>query len=165
MPSRSYAPNYITKNGLARLRDELKRLLLSRPPPAPLGTVEDRALHTGLGARIAKLDRRIAAALVAGEQHAPDCVGFGAEVLLLDDAGNTLQVAIVGEDEANPARGKLAHLSDTAQALIGRRAGEVVFLRMPCFHAAGTARADGSGELSYAYRRYVIASFDYCAQA
>lgn len=160
---RQYNP---TRSGLSRLRDELKRLLLARvPAAAPLGTSEERAQTASLGARIARLDRRIADALAAEDTPAapaatPDVVDDGAAVLLLDDQGNAVQVSIVAEEEANPAQGKLAHLSDAAQALLGRHVGDVVFLRLPTFTPRGRS-ADASGELCYAYRRYTVAAFDY----
>jgi transcription elongation GreA/GreB family factor len=163
MPSTpsSRAQNHLTRRGLACLRDELRRLLRAPiPPAAPLGTPEDRALTAGLGASIARLDRRIADAQRASEPASPERIAFGADVLLIDDHGAALRVALVGDDETRTGRSSLPISSDAAQALLGRAAGEVVFLRIPRFRQL-EARADGSGELSYAYRRYVIASFDY----
>ena len=51
---------------------------------------------------------------------------FGATVALRRDDGRTQTFHIVGEDEAEPARGTISHVSPLARALFGKAAGDVV---------------------------------------
>jgi transcription elongation GreA/GreB family factor len=53
---------------------------------------------------------------------------FGATVLLEHADGTRLQYQIVGEDEADPAAGKISYVSPFARLLIGASAGDVVAL-------------------------------------
>lgn len=56
----------------------------------------------------------------------PDEVAFGTTVTIRREDRREQTYRIVGEDEADPARGLLSHVSPVAQALRGRRVGEVV---------------------------------------
>jgi transcription elongation GreA/GreB family factor len=51
---------------------------------------------------------------------------FGSTVTLAMPDGGTARYQIVGEDEAEPAAGKISYVSPIARALIGRVAGERV---------------------------------------
>ncbi len=59
-------------------------------------------------------------------------VVFGATVNVLDqESGKSLQVQIVGVDEANLKEGKISISSPVARALIGRTQGEEVIVHAP----------------------------------
>ncbi|HAP13293.1 MAG TPA: transcription elongation factor, partial [Afipia sp.] len=51
---------------------------------------------------------------------------FGATVTIERDDSRSLAYRIVGEDEADPAKGLLSHASPLARALIGKGVGEAV---------------------------------------
>lgn len=51
---------------------------------------------------------------------------FGATVTVRRDDGRTQTFRIVGEDEAEPARGTLSHVSPLARALFGKTVGDTV---------------------------------------
>jgi transcription elongation GreA/GreB family factor len=53
-------------------------------------------------------------------------VHFGATVTLERDDGRKQTWHIVGEDEADPAKGTISHVSPLARALYGKRVGDVV---------------------------------------
>jgi transcription elongation GreA/GreB family factor len=55
-------------------------------------------------------------------------VAFGNLVTFRRDDGRTQQLRIVGEDEANPARGSMSYVSPVARALMGRAVGDFVGL-------------------------------------
>lgn len=55
-----------------------------------------------------------------------DVVRFGSTVTLEKPDGETVEYRIVGEDEADPARGSISYVSPIASRLIGRTAGDVV---------------------------------------
>ncbi|MEJ0025910.1 MAG: GreA/GreB family elongation factor [Rhizomicrobium sp.] len=53
-------------------------------------------------------------------------MGFGSEVVFRRHGGPPETFQIVGEDEADPAQGRISYVSPIAQALMGARAGETV---------------------------------------
>ncbi len=53
-------------------------------------------------------------------------VRFGMSVTLEDDAGKAVTWKIVGEDEADPAKGSISHVSPMALALFGKSVGDTV---------------------------------------
>jgi transcription elongation GreA/GreB family factor len=53
-------------------------------------------------------------------------VQFGSTVRILRDDGRRQIFRIVGEDEADPARGTISHVSPVARALMGKAVGDVV---------------------------------------
>jgi transcription elongation GreA/GreB family factor len=62
-------------------------------------------------------------------------VRFGATVTLARSDGSRLTYRIVGEDEADPAEGRISYVSPIARLLIGAAVGNVVAL------------ADGAAEI------------------
>ena len=55
-----------------------------------------------------------------------DLVRFGMGVTLEGGDGKKVHWKIVGEDEADPAKGTISHVSPMAVALFGKKVGEVV---------------------------------------
>ena len=53
-----------------------------------------------------------------------ETVQFGSRVDLLRSDGRRQSFRIVGEDEAEPAKGALSYVSPLAQALLGKRVGD-----------------------------------------
>lgn len=70
------------------------------------------------------LSRRETAEVVPLEDDSA-IVRFGMTVSLEDDDGKKARWRIVGEDEADPAKGSISHISPMAQALFGKAMGEV----------------------------------------
>src|SRR5256885_5700066 len=71
--------------------------------------------------------RRRATARVVAPLPAPDTVRFGVTVTLrYAGDGADARFKIVGEDEADPARGLVSFVSPLAQALLGKRIGDEV---------------------------------------
>jgi transcription elongation GreA/GreB family factor len=103
----SAMPNLVTVSGLAQIEAEIARL---------------EALARDL--RYWRVRR--ASAAVTEPPAKPTEVGFGTTVTLRRPNGDKQLWRIVGEDEADPARGLLSWASPVAQALIGAAAGDVV---------------------------------------
>jgi transcription elongation GreA/GreB family factor len=61
-------------------------------------------------------------------------VRFGSSVTFLRDDGREQTFRIVGEDEADPAKGSISHVAPLARAMFGKRVGDVV--------AAGAGEAE-----------------------
>lgn len=126
-------PNYVTSNGLAQLRDELARLGAEQERVGrDLEEVARTQALAALTARRVELEHRIANAELVAQpaEGSVDEVRFGATVSVETEVG-LRQYSIVGVDEADPARGKIAFVSPLARALLGRSVGEVIQLRTP----------------------------------
>jgi len=53
-------------------------------------------------------------------------VQFGHTITIERDDGRRQTYRIVGEDEADPAKGSISYVSPLARSLLGRRVGDVV---------------------------------------
>jgi transcription elongation factor GreB len=143
--------NYITPNGLQRLRDELK-FLLARERPAVTQVVAwaagngDRSENADYQygkRRLREIDRRIrflrkridAAAIVDPETprsgQAASRVFFGATVRFANAAGTERLVRIVGVDEIDLDRNHISWMSPLARALMKSGPGDRVVLHAP----------------------------------
>ena len=71
------------------------------------------------------LARRATARLVPPPADTTE-VKFGSTVAIARDDGRHQTFRIVGEDEADPARGTLSHVAPLARALLGKRVGDTV---------------------------------------
>jgi len=56
----------------------------------------------------------------------PGRVQFGVTVEIEREDGRRQRFRIVGEDEADPARGSVSYVSPLARAVLGRRVGDAV---------------------------------------
>jgi transcription elongation GreA/GreB family factor len=64
--------------------------------------------------------------VLAPEPEDNSVVRFGHTVTILRDGGRQQTFGIVGEDEADPVRGTISHISPLARALFGKGVGDVV---------------------------------------
>jgi transcription elongation factor GreB len=111
----SAAPNYVTPEGLSGLRAALARA---------------EAAHDDREARYYR--ERVERAIVVDPRKQPsDVVEFGARVRAHDRQGHELRVQIVGEDEADPAHGRISWESPVARALMDHHVGERVRVMRP----------------------------------
>ena len=141
------AKNYITPAGHARLKNELQDLL-DRERPEVVRTVTwaasngDRSENADYQygkRRLRQIDSRIRfltqrldiAEVVDPARSGVEQVFFGATVTYADGKGVERTVAIVGQDEVDPARGHISWISPVARALNKAREGDVVTLRTP----------------------------------
>lgn len=125
--------NLVTPTGLAALEEELREL---RAEEARLSAQQGAGSDTGLVRRLAALDEeililedRIASAVLVPTPPAGTAeVKLGATVTTKEVGAGASSVTftIVGVDEADPLEGLVAFTAPVAQALLGRRAGEVV---------------------------------------
>jgi transcription elongation factor GreB len=141
-------PNYVTPEGLAKLRAELDQLTKVERPrvvnevaeAAAMGDRSENAEYIYGKRRLREIDRRLrflgqridAAVVVAAGQGAPrDRAYFGATVELEDDDGQRKIWQLVGEDETDAAAGRISHKSPVGAALLGKRVGDEVTVRTP----------------------------------
>jgi transcription elongation GreA/GreB family factor len=118
-------PNPVTPEGFARIEAEVARL------EAALKTEANVLLRETLERDLRYWSVKKARAEIArppdGES---DTVAFGSNVTIAR-AGRRQTLRIVGEDEADPAQGKVSWRSPLAQCLLGARTGDVVEMAKP----------------------------------
>jgi transcription elongation GreA/GreB family factor len=114
--------NLVTEHGLALIEAELAELR------EELGKAERQADRERLALVSRDLRywtaRRESAELSVPEPDS-DVVRFGMGVTLEGDDGKKVHWKIVGEDEANPAKGTISHVSPMAIALFGKSVGDI----------------------------------------
>ena len=114
-------PNYVTPGGLVALQAQLAELQEQR-----------RQLLEPVERDIRYFQERIERAVVIDPANQPrDKVSFGALAATVDEDGTERRFAIVGEDEADPAVGKISWVSPLARALTGAAVGDSVVWKRP----------------------------------
>ena len=126
VPPRAYlpegVPNYVTKEGLDALKEELKNLETERVKAG-----DNYIMVNFIDATIKQLVGRINSAVeVDLSKVSKDTVSFGAWVRY-----NGRVVRIVGVDEADVNKGLVSFVSPIAKALMGKKAGVVIELKGP----------------------------------
>ena len=123
--------NYVTPEGMNELLEEKQMLLEEKDNPGGSNENENRIALNHINAKLSLLEDRIASARIVDlKGEAPDEIRFGAHVQLRNAALNRIQVfQIVGVDEADVSRGKIAFTSPVARALINKKAGDRAVLK------------------------------------
>ncbi|HUG03358.1 MAG TPA: transcription elongation factor GreA [Steroidobacteraceae bacterium] len=117
--------NLVTPSGLQRIEATvgLLQVALSRARADA-----DRAQIARIQRDLRYWSERQHTAEVIPAAESADVVRFGCAVTLEKPDGVTVEYRIVGEDEADPARGSISYVSPIARFLIGRVQGDVVAL-------------------------------------
>ncbi len=139
--------NYITEAGLRKLRGELDALKAERPvisaqiaEARDKGDLSENAEYDAakeaqgmLEMRIAKLEAMIAGARIIDESKLnTDSIQMLNRVTIKNmNVGKTVEYTIVSENEANLKEGKLSIGTPIAQALLGKKRGDVVEVQVP----------------------------------
>lgn len=114
-------PNLVTARGLAAIEAEVARL------QAELPTVgDDREARARLGRDLRYWQHRLSSAELMPPPPDARTVHFGSTVTIAREDGTKRTYSIVGEDEADPADGRISYVSPLARALLGKSVGEVV---------------------------------------
>ena len=139
---------FITPEGLARLRAEYDELFgIERPKivetvswAASLGDRSENADYIYGKRRLREIDKRLgylakimkqAKVVDPAKQPSRDEVRFGATVELADEDDNRRTLTIVGDDEADAAKGKIGWSAPLARSLIGAKVGDERIVRLP----------------------------------
>ncbi|MHA6719575.1 transcription elongation factor GreB [Sphingomonas sp. RS6] len=141
-------PNYITPAGYAALKAEYDQLFAEERPRL----VETIAWAAGNGdrsengdyiygrKRLREIDRRLGwlakrmkAAKVVDPSRQEDRTGvyFGATVTIVDEDDNQRTLTLVGDDEADAAKGMVGWNAPIARALRGARTGDLRRVNLP----------------------------------
>ena len=124
--------NYVTVAGYAELLAECDQLLHDRDSLSVSDENEKRITINFINATLDLLNDRISSAKVVDLLKQPkDKVRFGAEVFFTIDSDPKIQhYQIVGVDEANIAKGKIAFTSPIAKIFIDKGVGETAKLKL-----------------------------------
>jgi transcription elongation GreA/GreB family factor len=118
-------PNLVTPEGLAALEAAYNQARAAYAAAQAKGDVQ--ADRTAMARATRDLRyygaRRASAQLV--EPVGGDAVAFGRTVSIAREDGRRQSFRIVGEDEADPAKGSVSYISPLARALMGKGVGDV----------------------------------------
>lgn len=115
-------PNYVTPEGLVLLNEEMENLKKERAEAA-----SNYIQKNYIDAKMRQLSERInTAVLIDPTKSNPDVVSFGSYVKFNDKV-----VRIVGVDEADASKGLISFVSPIAKALIGKKKGDRVEVKLP----------------------------------
>jgi transcription elongation GreA/GreB family factor len=116
-------PNYVTARGLALIEEALAK---AEKDYAAAQAAADREALASAGRDLRYWQQRRASAELVAPPPDTATVHFGSKVTIARDDGRKQTWQIVGEDEAEPARGTLSYVSPVAKALAGRKVGDLV---------------------------------------
>lgn len=116
-------PNDVTETGMAQIE---AALAAARAAHATAQASSDRGAIAAAARDIRYWSARRATARVVPTPTNVSQVRFGATVTILRDDGREQRFRIVGEDEADPAKGSISHVSPLARAMLGKSVGDVV---------------------------------------
>jgi len=121
----SLHPNLVTPEGLAALDKALEEARAAYSEAQSAGDIEtDRTAMARATRDLRYYNARRATAQLVEPAPASDVVVFGSTVTFDREDGRRQTFRIVGEDEADPAKGAVSYVSPLAQALLGKRVGD-----------------------------------------
>ena len=137
----------ITREGLARLGEELERLgtvgrlriterlrraAAETNPSESADYLDAREEQALLERRIARLEERLRTARVVEPQPGNGRVDVGERVRLRDlDSGERLELELVGPHEADPSADRISIVSPLGRAVVGLRRGQIARVDAP----------------------------------
>jgi transcription elongation GreA/GreB family factor len=119
----SKLPNDVTQEGMAQIEGAL---VAARTAYAGAQAENDRAAIAAASRDLRYWNARRGSARIVLNSADTTQVRFGSSVTIVRDDGREQTFRIVGEDEANPSRGTISHVSPLARALLGKSIGDRV---------------------------------------
>jgi transcription elongation GreA/GreB family factor len=125
LPDRPISPhrNFVTEAGLAAIEAALSRFEAAHRAAADTG---DREAAAAALREVRYWRARRVSAEVVKPPADKSTAAFGMTVSLRRDDGREQSFRIVGEDEADPARGTVSYVSPLARAILAHGPGETV---------------------------------------
>ncbi|HSO62890.1 MAG TPA: GreA/GreB family elongation factor [Desulfobacterales bacterium] len=134
LPERVHSPNvnYVTPVGLRQLQENVEGILARRRSLAGVTSAETKKQLMHIDRDLRYYEERIRRAVLIDPADRPkDEVHFGAVVEVETPEGRRMTFAVVGEDEADAALGKISWVSPLAQAVAEARVGDAVVWKRP----------------------------------
>ncbi|MFB3091183.1 MAG: GreA/GreB family elongation factor [Gammaproteobacteria bacterium] len=125
-------PNYITSNGLQRMKSTVEMLRQERNQLKKEDSLSTKNRIKTVEAELRYLEKRLQCAIsVDISKQASEEIRFGATVKLVDENDQQYIFTIVGEDEAEPDEGFISWISPLARALVGKKIHDAVIWERP----------------------------------
>ena len=122
-------PNLVTPEGLAFIDAALAQARADYAAAQHAGGIEaDRTAMARATRDLRYYNARRASAQLTQPPESCDTVQFGCSVTFDREDGRRQTFRIVGEDEADPARGSVSWVSPVAQALLGKGEGDTALV-------------------------------------
>ncbi|CCE03375.1 transcription elongation factor GreA [Bradyrhizobium sp. STM 3809] len=119
-------PNLVTEAGLRALEDQLHAAQAAYDAAQAIADVNERRREQALPLRDARyFAARLRTAQLMPPPASTETIAFGSTVTFRRGDGRVQTYRIVGEDEADPKRGMISHVSPVARLLMGKAAGDV----------------------------------------
>ena len=115
--------NLVTRAGLATIEAEIAE---ARAELQSAESQADKLRAASVMRDLRYWQARHESAELSEPEPDSDVVRFGMTVELEGEDGKAVSWRIVGEDEADPAKGSISHVSPMARALFGRSVGDAV---------------------------------------
>ena len=117
--------NLVTPAGLKQIKVNVERL---QTDLTDARAASDRSTVKRIQRDLRYWTERLRTAEVVAAPAASGTVRFGSMVTLEKQDGERVEYQIVGEDEADPAQGRISYVSPIARLLIGAAVGDVAAL-------------------------------------
>ncbi len=140
-------PIFLTPEGRAKLEAELEQLKTVRRAEVAErihsakeeGDIMENSAYDEakneqafVEGRIMTIEQMLKNAVMIDETRASDSVGIGSYVSVLERGGGDDEMyQIVGSAEADPTRGRISNESPVGRALLGKRVGDEVQVKIP----------------------------------
>jgi len=125
-------PNYITSDGLQKIKSEVEDLRHKRDLLKKEEDLSAKNRIKPIEAELRYLEKRIQCAIpVDVSNQVSEEIRFGATVNLIDENDQEYIFMIVGEDEADPEQGFISWVSPLARKLVGKKPDDVVIWERP----------------------------------
>jgi transcription elongation GreA/GreB family factor len=122
-------PNLVTAEGLAQIEAELAAAQDAYRAAQAAGGIEaDRTAMARATRDLRYWTSRRATAQLTEPMRGTGQVVFGSTVSFARDDGREQTFRIVGEDEADPAEGRVSYVSPLARALMGKGVGDTAMV-------------------------------------
>ena len=119
-------PNLVTRAGLQQLDEALAAARAAYAEAQHAGQIDaDRTPMARATRDLRYYSVRRASAQLVERTAAPDVVAFGDKVTFDRNDGRHQTFRIVGEDEADVAKGSISYVSPLARALMGKGVGDI----------------------------------------
>ncbi|ANC05026.1 MULTISPECIES: GreA/GreB family elongation factor [Pseudomonas] len=124
-------PNYVTASGLAQLQQRVAALIALHSDLQAQGEHADKQRLADTERDLRYFRARVQSAQVVPPATSQDKVQIGSRVRFVDEQDEEHRVQLVGEDQADAARGLINWGSPLGRALLGAGPGDEVVWRRP----------------------------------
>jgi transcription elongation factor GreA len=139
-------PIFLTPEGRAKLEAELEQLKTVRRPEVAErihsakeeGDIMENSAYDEakneqafVEGRILTIEQMLKNVVMIDKTRASDAVGVGSYVTVVEHGDDDEVYQIVGSAEADPTRGRISNESPVGRALLGKRVGDEVQVKIP----------------------------------